>query len=182
MNMSIGKKIKNLRLKKGLTQEELGERTDLSKGYISQIERDLSSPSIETFFSILEVLGCSPKDFFDDKENNQKVVYEKEEQTEFIDEELGYRIKWLVPESNENEMEPIIITLEQNGKYKEFEPSLSETFAYVLKGRVAVALGSKIYIAKAGESIYFHASNEHRIMNDYDGISELLLVATDSYL
>ena len=32
--MQIGKKIKNLRLKKGLTQEELGERTDLSKGYI----------------------------------------------------------------------------------------------------------------------------------------------------
>src|SRR6476620_11283916 len=109
--MQIGRKIKNLRLKKGLTQEELGERTDLSKGYISQIERDLSSPSIETFFSILEVLGCSPKEFFDDKENNQKVVYGDEDQTEFIDEELGYRIQWLVPESNENDMEPIILTL-----------------------------------------------------------------------
>ena len=34
---------------KNLTQEELGERTDLSKGYISQLERDLSSPSMETF-------------------------------------------------------------------------------------------------------------------------------------
>ena len=47
--MEIGKKIKNLRLEKGLTQEELGERTDLSKGYISQLERDLSSPSMDTF-------------------------------------------------------------------------------------------------------------------------------------
>ena len=79
--MQIGKKIKNLRLKKGLTQEELGERTDLSKGYISQLERDLSSPSIETFFSILEVLGCTPKQFFDEEEQNQKVVYEEEDQT-----------------------------------------------------------------------------------------------------
>ena len=51
--MQIGAKIKALRLKKGLTQEELGERTDLSKGYISQLERDLNSPSIETLFSIL---------------------------------------------------------------------------------------------------------------------------------
>ena len=65
--MEIGEKIKRLRLKKGLTQEELGERTDLSKGYISQLERDLSSPSIETLFNILEVLGCSPKAFFDDE-------------------------------------------------------------------------------------------------------------------
>lgn len=77
--MKIGRRIKNLRLKKGLTQEELGERTDLTKGYISQIERDLSSPSIETFFDILEVLGCTPREFFDDEEREQKVVYGEEE-------------------------------------------------------------------------------------------------------
>lgn len=47
--MQIGKKIKRLRLKKGLTQEELGERTDLTKGYISQLGRNLSSPSIPYF-------------------------------------------------------------------------------------------------------------------------------------
>ena len=51
--MEIGEKLRNLRIQKNLTQEELGERTDLSKGYISQLERDLSSPSMETFFSIL---------------------------------------------------------------------------------------------------------------------------------
>lgn len=182
MYKGIGKKIKNLRLKKGLTQEELGERTDLTKGYISQIERDLSSPSIETFFSILEVLGCSPKEFFNDLEHEQKVVYDNEDQTEFIDEELGYQIQWLVPESNENDMEPIILTLEPNGKFKEFEPSLSETFAYVLQGQVAVKLGKKMYFARDGEAIYFHASHEHQIINDFDGISKLLLVATESYL
>ena len=37
---------------KNLTQEELGERTDLTKGYISQLERDLSSPSMETFYDL----------------------------------------------------------------------------------------------------------------------------------
>ncbi len=86
--MEIGKKIKTLRLKKGLTQEELGERTDLSKGYISQLERDLSSPSMETFFVILEVLGCTPKQFFDEEEREQRVVYEEEVQTDFKDEKM----------------------------------------------------------------------------------------------
>ena len=61
--MEIGSKIKSLRLKKGLTQEELGERTDLTKGHISQLERNLNSPSIETLFALLEVLGTTPKDF-----------------------------------------------------------------------------------------------------------------------
>ncbi|MGM9929538.1 MAG: helix-turn-helix domain-containing protein [Bacillus sp. (in: firmicutes)] len=180
--MQIGRKIKNLRLKKGLTQEELGERTDLSKGYISQLERDLSSPSIETFFHLLEVLGCSPRDFFSEEDHEQKVVYGEEDQTGYEDEDRGYHIQWLVPESNEKEIEPVIITFEQQGEFKEFEPSLSETFGYVLEGKVKVILGGRTYFAKAGESIYYHASDEHQVVNAYKGKSKLLLVATDSYL
>ena len=76
---SIGERLKRLRIQKNLTQEELGERTDLSKGYISQVERDLASPSMETFFNILEVLGCAPKDFFDKESTSQKVYYSESE-------------------------------------------------------------------------------------------------------
>ncbi|MEA4883151.1 MAG: XRE family transcriptional regulator [Clostridia bacterium] len=180
--MNIGRKIKNLRLKKGLTQEELGERTDLTKGHISQIERDLSSPSIETFFNILEVLGCAPREFFDEEKREQKVVYTENDRTEFVDEERGYTIQWLVPESNENEMEPILLTIDPGGRFKQFEPSLADTFAYVLSGSVRVHLGTGVYCAKAGETIYYQASEEHQISNDSDGPSQLLLVATDSYL
>ena len=180
--MQIGRKIKNLRLKKGLTQEELGERTDLSKGYISQLERDLSSPSIETFFSLLEVLGCSPKDFFNEEDHIQKVVYGEEDQTCYEDEERGYHIQWLVPESNEKEMEPIILTFSEEGEFKVFEPSLSETFGFVLEGKVKVNLGKSEYYAKAGEAIYFHASDQHQIVNASSGKTQLLLVATDTYL
>ncbi|KHD85383.1 Cro/Cl family transcriptional regulator [Heyndrickxia ginsengihumi] len=180
--MQIGKKIKNLRLKKGLTQEELGERTNLSKGYISQLERDLSSPAIDTLFAILEVLGCSPKEFFDEDTHLQKVVYGEDDRTGFYDEERGYNIQWLVPESNEKEMEPILLTFKQRGEFKTFGPSLSETFAYVLKGSVAIRLGRHMYYAKAGQSIYYTASDEHQIVNDFPGESTILLVATRSYL
>src|SRR3954447_7513861 len=99
MPMEIGKKIKSLRLKKGLTQEELGERTDLTKGHISQLERDLNSPSIETLFSILEVLGTTPKEFFDDPKKKMKVVYSPDNQTLYTDDEMKYSIRWLVPRS-----------------------------------------------------------------------------------
>ena len=51
--MEIGEKIKRLRTKLGLTQEELAARTELSKGFISQLERDLTSPSIATLMDIL---------------------------------------------------------------------------------------------------------------------------------
>ncbi len=180
--MNIGNKIKNLRIQKSLTQEELGERTDLSKGYISQLERSLSSPSMETFFSILEVLGISPKDFFDENEQTQQVVYQSEEYTVYYEEEKGYEIKWLVPDSNEKEMEPIILSLDQAGEYKEFEPSLSDTFAYILEGSVCIKIGSDHYYANQGESIYYQALKKHQISNNHTSTSRLLLVATNSYL
>ncbi|WP_313891441.1 XRE family transcriptional regulator [Psychrobacillus sp.] len=180
--MQIGKKIKRLRLEKGLTQEELGERTDLSKGFISQLERDLNSPSIETLFSILSVLGSKPKDFFDDEHSRTKVVYEQQEQTIFEDEEKNYKLRWLISESNENEMEPVHISLGKNGQFKQFEPSLSETFIYVLHGSVKLTLGKQQYTAKQGESIYFEASDHHLIENDSEAESQIIYVVTNSYL
>ena len=180
--MQIGKKIKSLRIQKGLTQEELGERTDLSKGYISQLERDLNSPSIETLFSLLEVLGSKPKDFFDEDEKNQRVVYEEEEQTVYTDDEKNYQIRWLVPESNDNEMEPILLTFQNQGEFKKFEPSLSETFMYVINGKVRLTIGSQEFTAKKGQSLYFRASDHHQLANNHDDESEVLIVATHSYL
>ena len=54
--MQIGSKIKRMRLEYGLTQEELADRCELTKGYISQLERDLTSPSIATLQDILDCL------------------------------------------------------------------------------------------------------------------------------
>jgi transcriptional regulator with XRE-family HTH domain len=62
--MQIGNKIKRLRLEYGLTQEELADRCELTKGYISQLERDLTSPSIATLKDILDCLGSSIPEFF----------------------------------------------------------------------------------------------------------------------
>ena len=62
--MDIGQKIKELRVAKGLTQEELADRSELSKGFISQLERDLTSPSIATLMDILQCLGTTVSEFF----------------------------------------------------------------------------------------------------------------------
>ena len=56
----------------------------------------------------------------------------------------------LIPTSNEKEMEPVFITLQKDGEFKQFEPSLSETFIYVLNGRIRVVIGNEEYIASEG--------------------------------
>lgn len=145
--MNIGNKIKNLRRIKNLTQEELAERTDLSKGYISQIESEHASPSMETFLNIIEVLGTTPSEFFKDSEN-EKVLYKKEEQVIYDEYDEGYILNWLVSKSNEYDMEPLILTLKPGASYKNFNPSESDTFIYCMSGQITLNLGKEVYQAQ----------------------------------
>ena len=69
--LDIGKALRALRLQRGLTQEELADRCELSKGFISQVERNLASPSIATLMDMLECLGSSLSDFFSKKSNRK---------------------------------------------------------------------------------------------------------------
>ena len=76
--MDIGKKIQSLRLQYGLTQKELADRAELSKGFISQLERNQTSPSIATLTDILECLGTTPGEFFSDR-GEEKIVFSSDD-------------------------------------------------------------------------------------------------------
>ena len=160
--MNIGNKIKNLRRIKNLTQEELAERTDLSKGYISQIESEHASPSMETFLNIIEVLGTTPSEFFKDSEN-EKVLYKKEEQVIYDEYDEGYILNWLVSKSNEYDMEPLILI-------------------YCMSGQITLNLGKEVYQAQEEDVLYFKARDNHRLSNESNNETRILIVATASYL
>ncbi|NLL70755.1 MAG: cupin domain-containing protein [Epulopiscium sp.] len=162
--MKIGEKIKQLRMKNGLTQEELANRAELSKGFISQVERDLTSPSIATLVDILECLGTNLKDFFNETVD-EKIVFSKDDMFETENRDLLNNIKWLVPNAQKNDMEPILVTLQPGGQSEMDDPHEGEEFGYVLAGSIHLHLGSQIYKAKKGESFYFKATRNHYISN-----------------
>ena len=74
----IGAKLKDLRNQTGLTQQELADRTELTKGYISQLEHGTAAPSIMTLLDILECLGSSIPEFFKETTEEQ-IVFQKED-------------------------------------------------------------------------------------------------------
>ncbi len=107
--MEIGVRIKQLRQQRGLTQEELAARTELTKGFISQLERDLTSPSIATLMDILEALGTDVGSFFRET-TEETVVYGADDM--FVKEEAdGYTIQWLVPTLKERAWSPSSSTI-----------------------------------------------------------------------
>ena len=158
--MDIGNKLKELRVLKGLTQEELADRSELSKGFISQLERNLTSPSITTLMDILQCLGTSIGEFFNEAPDEQIVFGQ---QDYFVKEDTEYKneIKWIIPNAQKNTIEPIYLTLQAGGSTCPDTPHEGEEFGYVLQGAVSIHLGNKTYKAKKGESFYYTADKTH---------------------
>lgn len=162
--MKIGEKIRRLRVQNSLTQEELADRCELTKGFISQVERDLTSPSIATLVDILEGLGTNLRDFFSEIEE-EKIVFSKEDAFVSENEEYKYLLKWIIPNAQKNIMEPILIELESEGRTKEELPHEGEEFGFVIRGSIIINLGSQKHKVRKGESFYYKANSNHYLSN-----------------
>ncbi|MBE5783928.1 MAG: cupin domain-containing protein [Clostridiales bacterium] len=176
--MNIGEKLRRLRLQRNLTQEEMADRCELSKGFISQVERDLASPSIATLTDMLECLGSNLQEFFSEKVD-EKPVYAQGDMFVKEDEEmLRGSITWLIPSAQKNEMEPILVELGEGGQTQEMPPHEGEEFGYVLSGTVVLKIGGKSHKVRAGESFCLHPNAPHAIENVGKRSAKFLWVST----
>lgn len=173
--MKIGYKIREKRIQLGLTQEELANRCELTKGYISQLENDKTDPSIQTLKLILDVLGMSLGEFFKE-DKYDKVVYNEEEQLDKVYD--SYIQSWLVPNAQNLEMEPIWQVINPYGKTELINPFEGEVFGCIIEGNIILHLGSEEFACKAGETFYFKANKEHFLENSDNNIAKVLLVAS----
>lgn len=174
--IDIGDKIKRRRIRLGLTQEELAARTELSKGFISQLERNLNSPSIATLMDILEALGTNLADFFA-AETEEKVVFGEGDVFEKSS-EAGYTVKWLIPNAQKNALEPILVTIDGEARTEDDDPHEGEEFGYVLSGSVVLHLGGRKFRVKRGESFSFKSAQIHYLQNTGKKPAQLLWVST----
>ena len=176
--MQIGAKIKRLRLQRGLTQEELGDRCELSKGFISLLERDLTSPSIATLGDILESLGSDLTSFFADSADD-KLHYGVDDMFVKEDDELlRGSITWLVPNAQKNRMEPILVEMQEGGATEPNDPHEGEEFGYVLSGSIYLVLGERRVRVHRDESFYFKPTENHYIQNAGKSKARVLWVST----
>ena len=174
--MIIGEKIKDLRLSCELTQEELADRCELTKGYISQLENDLTSPSIATLIDILSALGTDLKEFFSEADNEEKLTFNKNEFIEKVTDD--YVLNWLVPNAQKNAMEPVYIKLLAGKSTDEDFPHEGEEFGYVIKGEINLIIGKRKVKVKKGESFYFSANKVHKVVNASKTDAEFIWVSS----
>ena len=173
--MNIGGKIKRLRVANSLTLEELANRCELTKGFLSQVERNLTSPSISTLEDILEALGTNLREFFDERDDEQVVFSTKDY---FINEQDLYMISYIVPNAQKNDMEPIYVELQKGAKTGEIEPHEGEEFGYVLAGKVQLHYGDQVYSLKKGQTLYIKGDKNHFLTNEDQTVAKVIWVST----
>ena len=162
--MQIGDRLRRLRLQRGLTQGELADRCELSKSFISLLERDLTSPSLDTLSDLLETLGSDLPAFF--AKDDEQLVFGAEDI--FVKEDpegLKGRIKWLIPSAQKNRMEPILVEMAPGGETDEDDLHEGEEFGYVLEGTLRIVLGDRSERVRRDESFCFRPTAPHKLVN-----------------
>lgn len=176
--MDIGSKLRELRIQRNLTQEELADRCELTKGFISQVERNLASPSIATLMDLLECLGVTLQDFFTETVAEKLVFSPADCFVKEDNEQLNGRITWLIPDAQKNSMEPILLELRSGGSSHVIPPHEGEEFGYVLSGTVRICIGKKQFVARAGDSFCLHPAATHYLTNTGKASAKVLWIST----
>lgn len=172
--MKIGAKIRRLRKLRGLTIEDVATGADLTKGFISQVERDMNVPSVLNLKQILDVLGVDLATFFSDLEVKERNVYSKKDRIE-EEKNRDYRIEGLIPRLKYLEMEPLLLSIAPNASYiKTFEED--EGFGFVVRGKLDLKLDSEERILTKGDCFYIFFDNQLSIQNLTNKTAEILLV------
>lgn len=172
--MDIGTRIRQLRQANGLTLEELASRSELTKGFLSQVERNLTSPSISSLEDILEALGTDLSHFFSEKKEEQVVFSQKDW---FEDQQEDRLIQWVVPNAQKNDMEPILLTLSPKAAYE--QPAYEgQEFGYLLSGKLTLTITGQELTLRKGDTFYMEGDRPHTLTNTGTRPAILLWITT----
>ncbi|SJZ69283.1 helix-turn-helix domain-containing protein [Selenihalanaerobacter shriftii] len=160
----IGKKIRDIRKKKGLSLKDLAEKTEFSSSYISQLERDLIDPSINSLRKIADALGVRSFQLLMTEHDTGSVVSKEERDiASFPHNNLIYEIMFLDPTKKMGIMYGKLKSGKANAD--ELLPHKGEEAIIVDKGELCIEHPDQDYYLKEGDSIYYDSTVPHRLVN-----------------
>ena len=172
--MEIGAKIRRLRKLKGLTIEALADGAELTKGFISQVERDKTTPTVLNLKQIVEYLGVDLATFFTDFEKNEKHIFTPKDRQKAEGSD-AYQIYHLLSRLKYLEMSPLQLVIQPQAAY-DTAFGEDEGFGYILKGKLELRIDDDKQIVSRGDCFYIFFDNKLYIKNLTNKPAEILLV------
>jgi transcriptional regulator with XRE-family HTH domain len=175
--MQLGKKIRDLRCRRGLTVQQLAAASGLSKGFISQVENDRTSPSLATLKDLARALDTSAAYLVLEDEQAPYVVRENQRPRIHVNGSPS-RVEVLSAPPRRN-LELLLAELPPGGSAGN-EPRYphGEECVVCLEGRVAVTCGGHQLLLEAGDSCHYDGRAPHTIVNTGSATARVLIAIT----
>jgi len=160
----VGKRIQQHRINKGLTLQELSEKTGLSKGYLSKIENSEKAPPVSTLINLAKALNIGISEIFGETEENSPICLVKKSDRRTIARDgsvFGYAYQTLAHKFHNKHMEPYFLTLPLKPEENALFQHKGEEILFVLEGVMKFFHGEKEFIVEEGDCIYFDGSIPH---------------------
>ena len=164
---SIGEKLRAMRLRKSMGLVELGKHTGLSAALLSKLERGKLFPTLPTLLRIAMVFGVGLDYFFTDERKRRVVgVVRGKERVRFPERpgtaDVQYYFECLDYRATERKLSAFLADFQEIPleKIKPHQHAGIE-FLYVLKGTLAMKIGSEEFLLEAEDSIYFDSAVLH---------------------
>lgn len=181
MDNNVGTKLKKLRTLNKYTLKEISEKTGLSVGLLSQVERGISSIAIDSLSKVVKVYNMELSDFFekhDSTDNTDSVI----RSFNLIPDQISpYIIQFVLSNHVKDfNMLPRLFQLQPLGNYDNSEVEMynhvGEEFVYVLEGIVTVIVNKKQFILYPGDSIQIHSDTDHNWINQTNKVAKILSI------
>jgi transcriptional regulator with XRE-family HTH domain len=161
----IGARIRFLRRQRDMTLDQLSGASNLTKSYVSKVERGLSVPSISTAMKIAESFSITVSQLLgEDGYDGAISIVRKNERPSFMRDgsSAGYDYEMLAAPKKLKSMEPFIMKPPPQFQDKRVFEHAGEELIFVLSGSVEVELSGKLVRLDSGDTMYFDAHLPHR--------------------
>jgi transcriptional regulator with XRE-family HTH domain len=174
----LGDRVRELRRGRGLTLEELAERSGVSRAMISKVERGEKNPTLVVAAKVAEGLEITLSELLGTEERRRIIVVHRERQMVMRDPETGFERQLLSPSLGGRAVEFIRNIVPRESTSGEFLPHRRgvEEYVVVEKGRLRAIIGGEEYLLEEGDALYFEADVSHRFDNAGDGECSYYLV------
>ncbi len=173
---SIGSLLKARRLARGLTLQELAERSELSAAFLSQAERGKATPSIVSLINIAKALEIDIHYFITPPA--PKSLVRRANNPQYIDIDSPVVYKRLDAEIRNQRMNALIMEIPPGTALPVVHREEGEDFFYVLQGEVEQSIGDKVFTLRQGDSAHHNTQVDHDVVNKSKRIAKLLWVGT----
>ena len=180
-SMNIGTLLRRYRKERKLTLKTVSEKASISEGFLSQVENDVNSPSVDTLIRICQAIGVNAGDLISQASKQEKIVLIRKSDWDDIDlSHTGFVTRRFFPPEYRNVIDSAILVLKP-GKSIPARKNLKngQEVLCVLKGSIELAHTGEVFILTEGDSVHFLSNPEsQRITNTNTTTSFILWVGT----